>query len=308
MWNRAHSTTDKFASESVYDARRIAEAHDALSEAKQLLRREEEDPEDPELKGLAEQLRADIDAEGKDVEGGHPERAGLEAVSHQLREVEGEVDRIQVAVGGGDRARVKQIVATELDPSVRAAEAGLKAAQAVEQRQAAEFVEQLRQLRARASVGQRIFDWVNGSFTLMVGLFAVRALRAGARVERMVRREAAKFEGVVASAPDAIVSVDEGCRIVLFNESAERIFGWSRGEATGERFDMLVSERLRDDYKRRLDELIRGEAAPQPFGTLSDLVGLRRGGEEFSVEGALSILEDRGPDARHRRPPRRHRA
>jgi PAS domain S-box-containing protein len=294
MWERVNSTTDRFASESVYKLRRIAEARDALSKAEALLRREAQNPDDPQLKREVERLRAELDADREGIEGGS-ERVDLEAVSDQLREVEGELDHIQLAVVDDDRAGAKEIIATRLEPSVRVAEGELRAAEALTQRQAADFVEQLRHLRARASSAQRIFDLVDGSFTLMVGLFAVRALRAGARVERVVRRQAAKFEGVIATAPDAIISIDDDRRIVLFNVGAERIFGWSRDEATGKPFDMLVSERLRDDYRSRFDEQMRGEASPGPFGTRSDLVGLRRGGEEFSVEGAFSILRTDGP-------------
>ncbi len=44
---------------------------------------------------------------------------------------------------------------------------------------------------------------------------------------------------------DAVIVSDVEGRVVVWNDAAERIFGWSAAEAMGQRMDMIVPERLR---------------------------------------------------------------
>jgi PAS domain S-box-containing protein len=101
-----------------------------------------------------------------------------------------------------------------------------------------------------------------------------------------------RFSGIVSSLPDAIVSVDEEQRIVLFNEGAEAVFGWTKGEMVGRPLDILVPERLRAIHREHVRRFAMGEAraVPVPHGT-AEVVGLRKGGEEFPIEGSLSRLQ-----------------
>ena len=51
---------------------------------------------------------------------------------------------------------------------------------------------------------------------------------------------AALLAGVLDSAMDAIVTVDERHEIVLYNRAAERIFGWPRQDILGQSLDKLI--------------------------------------------------------------------
>ncbi|HUK34212.1 MAG TPA: PAS domain S-box protein, partial [Vicinamibacterales bacterium] len=55
------------------------------------------------------------------------------------------------------------------------------------------------------------------------------------RAENALRLSEAKGSGIVSIAADAIISVDEHQTITVFNEGAERIFGYSRSEVIGKR-------------------------------------------------------------------------
>jgi PAS domain S-box-containing protein len=50
------------------------------------------------------------------------------------------------------------------------------------------------------------------------------------RVEQALRLSEARFSGIVSIAADAIISIDEDQQITIFNEGAERIFGYSKTE------------------------------------------------------------------------------
>ena len=55
----------------------------------------------------------------------------------------------------------------------------------------------------------------------------------------------AQLAGILSSAMDAIVTLDEQHRIVLYNLAAEKIFGWPAAEMMGKGLDQLMPERFR---------------------------------------------------------------
>jgi diguanylate cyclase (GGDEF)-like protein/PAS domain S-box-containing protein len=73
--------------------------------------------------------------------------------------------------------------------------------------------------------------------------FAAQAAIAieNARLFEEVEKRRVYLEGVLGSAPDAIVTLDARHRIVEWNPGAERLFGYSREEAIGQDIDDLVT-------------------------------------------------------------------
>src|SRR5437899_7527330 len=65
------------------------------------------------------------------------------------------------------------------------------------------------------------------------------------------------LEQLIASAGDAIISVDAGDRIDGWNPAAERVFGRAASEATGRRITELLPER---EYRAARERLARGGA------------------------------------------------
>lgn len=98
------------------------------------------------------------------------------------------------------------------------------------------------------------------------------------------------FEGLLESAPDAIVIVDTEGRIVMINREAERLFGYTRDELIGQSVELLVPQPLRDAHRsHRLGYLAR--PATRPMGIGLELSARRRDGSEVPVEISLSPLE-----------------
>lgn len=117
-------------------------------------------------------------------------------------------------------------------------------------------------------------------------------ITARKRAEEALRLSEAKFSGIVAISADAIISIDEGQHITMFNEGAEKIFGYSRSEVIGAPLDLLLPEGLRARHRRHVEEFSTGSAvARQMEGRGPALVGLRKNGEEFAAEASISRLD-----------------
>ena len=95
--------------------------------------------------------------------------------------------------------------------------------------------------------------------------------------------------GLLESAPDAIVIVDERGTVRIVNDQAEKLFRYKRSELIGEPVEILVPAERRDmhaGHRRRYT------AAPRtrPMGIGMDLVGQRKDGSRFPIEISLSPL------------------
>ena len=112
------------------------------------------------------------------------------------------------------------------------------------------------------------------------------------------RKAERKFHGLLESAPDAMVIVDQKGEILLVNSQTEALFGFPRKELLGKQVETLIPPRyhaLHGGHREGffLDPRIR------PMGLNLDLFALRKDGTEFPVEISLSPLETEeqaGPD------------
>jgi PAS domain S-box-containing protein len=101
----------------------------------------------------------------------------------------------------------------------------------------------------------------------------------------------AKFAGILTIAGDAIVSIDGNHRITLFNEAAERLFGYSRGEMTGRPIDLLIPTRFRTAHQRHIECFTSGPDIPRRMSEQREVPGRRKNGEEFPIEASISKVK-----------------
>jgi PAS domain S-box-containing protein len=111
------------------------------------------------------------------------------------------------------------------------------------------------------------------------------------RAEEALRRSEAKFSGIVSIAAEAIVSVDEEQRIIIFNEGAERTFGYAKDEVIGRPLDLLIPERFRAVHRSHFTGFATGPEPARVMGERREVLGLRKSGEEFPAEASISKVE-----------------
>jgi len=96
-----------------------------------------------------------------------------------------------------------------------------------------------------------------------------------------------KFRPLLEAAPDAMVIVNERGRIVMVNEHAGRLFGYTRAQLEGEPLGMLMPERFRERHVGHLQSFF-GQGQDRPMGAGPEVLGLHRSGREFAIEISLS--------------------
>jgi PAS domain S-box-containing protein len=104
------------------------------------------------------------------------------------------------------------------------------------------------------------------------------------------RQQEAKFRGLLESAPEAMVIVDEAGRIAYVNALVKSLFGYGLGELTGQPSEILMPEGQRAAHLARRDEFFKYPAT-RPMESGLELVGRRKDGTEFPMEVSLSPLE-----------------
>ncbi len=111
------------------------------------------------------------------------------------------------------------------------------------------------------------------------------------RAQEALRESKERLAGIVSSAMDAIITVDEDQRVVLFNEAAERMFGCPAAEALGQPLNRFIPERFRGAHTEHVRRFGETGGTSRAMGHLSALTALRADGTEFPIEAAISILK-----------------
>ncbi|HXV16737.1 MAG TPA: PAS domain S-box protein, partial [Gemmatimonadaceae bacterium] len=94
--------------------------------------------------------------------------------------------------------------------------------------------------------------------------------------------------GIVTISADAVVCVDEGQSIIFFNEGAEKIFGYQANEVMGKPLEMLIPERFRAPHAEQVHRFGKSATRARKMGERGQISGLRKDGEEFPAEAAIS--------------------
>ncbi len=121
-----------------------------------------------------------------------------------------------------------------------------------------------------------------------------RMLEVRADAEEALRASEERLHGIVHMAAEAIVVVDEQFHVVLFNPTAETIFGCTAAEVTGTDVERFIPLRLRKAWREYMAAFVAGGSRVIRMGDHAEILGLRADGEEFPLEISLSRITHSG--------------
>jgi PAS domain S-box-containing protein len=99
--------------------------------------------------------------------------------------------------------------------------------------------------------------------------------------------------GIIDTALDAFVQIDERGSILNWNSQAEAIFGWPREQALGKDFmELVISGADRDELKAAM-ECVPGSGQCPIAGRRREIMTRRRDGREFKAEMSVTALKTR---------------
>ncbi|BAK67139.1 putative response regulator receiver protein [Sphingobium sp. SYK-6] len=97
-----------------------------------------------------------------------------------------------------------------------------------------------------------------------------------------------RLQAIIASAMDAIISIDAAQRVIFFNPAAEQMFGISAPEAMGAPIEQFIPERFRAGHAAHIVRFATTGETGRRMGALGAISALRANGEEFPVEASIS--------------------
>jgi PAS domain S-box-containing protein len=130
----------------------------------------------------------------------------------------------------------------------------------------------------------------------MLGLIAllVRGLQQQRRREHALQISETKFASIIALATDTIISIDRQQRITVFNRGAEQTFGYKASEVLGQPLELLLPPSFVNAHAQHVEDFVSGIVSARYMGQRREIVGMRKGGEQFPAEASISKIEVQG--------------
>lgn len=111
------------------------------------------------------------------------------------------------------------------------------------------------------------------------------------RLESSQAMSQARFENIAATSPDAIICTDMEGNITFWNNSAQRLFGYTELEVKNKSCEILVPKALRQIFHADIEALKQGGKLRFANQTI-ELSGLHKDGTEFPAEFSFSTWDE----------------
>jgi PAS domain S-box-containing protein len=123
--------------------------------------------------------------------------------------------------------------------------------------------------------------------------FIGRDMTESRRAQDALRESEQLARGIIDTALDAFVQIDETGSILNWNWQAEKIFGWPRQDALGKNLiELIIAGTDRDDLAAALQRFLRS-GRDHALGRRREMTARRRDGKEFRAELSVTALKTR---------------
>lgn len=127
--------------------------------------------------------------------------------------------------------------------------------------------------------------WIEGEARFFSGI--IRDISERTEMTRALALSEHRMEAILESANDAIISIDDAGRVVLWNRGAAEMFGYSAEDMIGEPVATVVPDRFRDAHAEGVARVTSG-GEQHVIGQTVELAGLHKDGHEFPIELSLA--------------------
>ena len=106
-----------------------------------------------------------------------------------------------------------------------------------------------------------------------------------------LRESQERLQGIIDSAMDAIITVNDNQQIVVFNKAAEQIFRCPMEQALGQPLEKFIPEKFREAHRQHVQRFGDTGVTTRSLYSPGTLMGLRANGEEFPIEATISQVK-----------------
>jgi PAS domain S-box-containing protein len=140
----------------------------------------------------------------------------------------------------------------------------------------------------------RTAQYLGGAYFLAAVLSALRDVRAEgltlrAAIDRFYRESEVHYRDLLNTVNDAIISFDDGNTVLLWNEAATRVLGYTSGEAAGRLLRELLTPKGQEDQLHHALEDLQQRAAGFFAARAIEIPLRRKDGSVFPSETSLSV-------------------
>ncbi|MGL5794238.1 MAG: PAS domain S-box protein [Waterburya sp.] len=114
------------------------------------------------------------------------------------------------------------------------------------------------------------------------------------QTEIALRENQQKLTGILDHADEAIITINERQQIQLFNQGAEKIFGYQVHEVIGQPLDILIPRAYRQAHRQHVEKFNHSHERSRTMTERNtNIYGRRKNGSKFPAEASIAKLQTR---------------